>query len=143
MALSPQNRQVYDFIREKWVEATREEVVRQKLLLFMVESLQYPRGSLAVEKGLSEVVRNARVPNRRLDVLCFDMANLKPLLLIECKAVAIHRRMFTQMMGYNAYVGAPFICLVNHEGSMFLRWKDHRVVQKGIPNYLELVNACV
>lgn len=143
MVSSPQNRQVYDFIRKKWVEATREEMVRQKLLLLMVESLQYPRGSLAVERALSEVVRDVRVPNRRLDLLCFDMTNLKPLLLVECKAVAIHRKMFTQVIGYNAYIGAPFICLVNHERSLFLRWRDHEVVREGIPNYLELVNACI
>jgi len=142
MVLSPPNKQVYDSIRKKWVEATPEEIVRQKLLSFMVEHLGYPKHAFAIEKKLSEVVQNAQVPNRRLDILCFETKSLKPLLLIECKAVSIHKKMFAQVMGYNAFIGAPLICLANQE-STFLRWKDQEVSQEGLPIYSELVNACV
>ncbi|MGE0198236.1 MAG: type I restriction enzyme HsdR N-terminal domain-containing protein [Simkaniaceae bacterium] len=142
MALSPPSKQVYDRIRKKWVEATPEELVRQKLLTFMIEKLGYPKHSLSVEKKLSEVADGYRLPNRRLDILCFETQTLRPLLLIECKAVPIHKKMLAQVMGYNAYIGAPFICLANQD-SIFLGWRDQDRIQEGLPTYSELVNACI
>lgn len=142
MASSSQNRQVYDVIRNKWVDATPEEIVRQKLLCLMVEKLGYPKHALAVEKQLSEVAVSTPVPNRRLDILCFDSKSLKPLLLIECKAVPIQKKMLSQVMGYNFYIGAPLICLANQD-SIFLGWKDQEMTQEGLPSYSELINACI
>ena len=141
MVLFPQNKKVYDFIRRKWVEATPEEMVRQKLLFFMVEDLGYPKQSLTVEKKLSEVVQNVCVPNRRLDILCFSIKTMQPLLLVECKATPIRDRMFVQLMGYNTYIDAPLICLANYE-SIFVMWKQG-MIQRGIPTYSELVDVYI
>ncbi|NGX51615.1 MAG: hypothetical protein K1060chlam2_01488 [Chlamydiae bacterium] len=136
------SKQLYDSIRKKWIEATPEEIVRQRLLTFMVKELGYPKHSLAIEKSLSELVQDLPVPNRRLDILCFETESLKPLLLIECKAVPIHEKMFAQVMGYNAYIDAPLICLANQE-SIYLGWKGREMSQEGLPTYLELVHACL
>jgi len=141
MVLFPQNKRVYDFIRKKWVTATPEEIVRQRLLFFMVKNLGYPEESLTVEKKISEIVQGSHIPNRRLDILCFNTQTMRPLLLIECKATAIHERMFTQLIGYNFYIDASFICLANHK-TVLLRWKKGET-RRGIPNYSELVHVCV
>lgn len=140
MVLSPRSRQVYDPIRRKWVDATPEEEVRQRLLLLLVEHLGYPKHCIAVEKNISEVVVDTPVPNRRLDILCFESQTLKPLLLIECKAVPIHRKMLSQVMGYNAYIGAPVICLANQE-TIILGWENQELEKEALPKYSELVDA--
>ena len=142
MVLSRPNKQIYDPIRKRLVEATPEEVVRQKLISWMLNDLQYPRVSLVVEKKLSTLVSNIRIPNRRLDILCLDTRSLHPLLLVECKATPIDENMLIQVMGYNLYIGAPLICLVN-QYSIFLKWQYRDLPQKKLPTYLELIHACI
>ena len=142
MVLSPPNKQVYDLIRKKWVDATPEEKVRQRLLTLMVQQLGYPKHSIVVERSLSEVTSQTSVPNRRLDILCFEVKTLKPLLLIECKAIPIHQKMLSQVMGYNAYIGAPFICLANQD-SLILGWGNQEIGAHTLPTYSELVHACI
>ena len=134
------NQQIYDSIRKKWVEATPEEIVRQKLIACMTQNLGYPEDALAVEKSLAELTL-VPVPNRRIDILCFNTKILKPLLLIECKAVPIQKKMFSQVLGYNAFIKAPFICIANQD-SVFLGRNDQEIVQNGLPTYLDLLDAC-
>ena len=127
MASCPPNKQVYDAIRKQWIEATPEEVVRQKLLHYMIHELGYPKHLIAVEKQLSELPQlkdqKKTLPLRRLDILCFDKKSLSPLLLIECKSIPIQEKMLAQLLGYNAFVRAPFICLANDKQIVF-GWMD-------------------
>lgn len=117
MVSCPQNREVYDPFRKIWVEASPEEIVRQTLLAKMVGELNYPKHLIAVEKEISSLPhlteRKKEVPKRRLDILCFDKKNHRPLLLIECKAIPLKRAMLPQLLGYNAFVKAPYVCLAN------------------------------
>lgn len=86
----------------------------------MVEELGYPKGLIAVEKELKHFTPKA-APQRRVDILCFDRA-LQPLLLIECKAQAIDEKAVTQVIGYNALIGAPLLGLAQ-PGAVLLGWK--------------------
>lgn len=132
MVSCPQRNQVFDPIRKKWVEATPEEIVRQKILNHLI-GLGYPPHTIVVEKGLPE-----GAPRRRLDILCLESKTLRPLLLIECKSIPLQEKMLAQIAGYNSFVGAPLICLAN-EGEFMLQWeKDERVVEH-LPTYQELV----
>ena len=119
------NKRVYDSIRKKWVAATAEEVVRQKVLLCLIKDLGYPPGGIVVEKALSELphLEKKKVPLRRLDILCYQMGVLRPLLLIECKSGSLHPEMLPQIMGYNALIGAPLVCLVGVREWIF-KWSD-------------------
>ena len=123
MGLCPQNKEVFDPIRKVWVEATPEEIVRQSLLLRMISELNYPRHLIAVEKELSSLPHltemKKEVPKRRLDIVCFDKQSHLPLLLIECKAIPLKETMLPQLLGYNAFVKAPYICLVNDTQIVF------------------------
>lgn len=139
--LSPLSRKIYDPIRKKWVEALPEEIVRQKILSHLVNDLGYPPQSIAIEKSLLELLHtsNEAVPNRRIDILCFETKTLQPLLLIECKAVRLEEKMLSQIMGYNAHIGAPLICLAN-EGEFLLRWKGEPLfeIENHLPSYAML-----
>jgi hypothetical protein len=136
-------------LRKAWVAATPEELVRQALLHELIHVLGYPAALLSVEKELKTLPHlgaHARVslPTRRADILCYAPGNhsLYPLLLIECKAVKLTARGVNQVTGYNHFVKAYFIAVVNHEERRF-GWYD---AQQGeytfipqIPPYAELL----
>lgn len=121
-SLNPKNKSHFCPIRKTAVSELPEEKVRVQLLFDMIERLGYPASMIAVEKELATIpsLKGSRgLPQRRADIICFAKRtdeSLSPLLLIECKAVNITNRMINQAVGYNHYLKAPFIALVNqHE----------------------------
>jgi len=118
MALSKQRDSLFDPYRKMWVAATPEEIVRQTLLHNMTRHLGYPKHLMAIEKQLSEISSlDGNVPNRRADILCFRKVRgeLKPLLLIECKEMRPTQEAKRQVLGYNHFVGAPFVAIAGPE----------------------------
>ncbi len=101
--------------------ATPEEEVRQQLLRWMIDSLGYPRGHLAVEQSLRDLphLRNSplKTPKRRADILCYKKgkSSLLPVLLVECKAIPLTPAMIRQVVGYNQFVQATYVVLANAE----------------------------
>lgn len=116
---------LWDPIRSLWVKKTPEEVVRQRLLQKMIAQLGYPKGLIAVERELKS--------GRRFDIVCFAKAKeeLRPLLLVECKADKIEEAASRQAWGYNDTVGAPFLCLAS-DRSICTLWREEGKV-KSIP----------
>ena len=113
--------QVFDPIRKDWFTALPEELVRQSLLHTLVYYLGYPQSLVLVEKKLSELPGSSygQRLNRRLDTLCMmrsrDGKILQPLLLIECKSIPLNQKSFDQILGYNQFVNAPFLAVINAE----------------------------
>lgn len=118
MASSSPSNQLFDPFRRLYVKATPEERVRQQWLIYLTESLGYPASLIAIEKSLKEISSHKKVPLRRADILCFASTG-KPLLLIECKAVPLTAAMERQLRGYNYYVQAPYMALVNGNKGLF------------------------
>jgi len=149
MESSPLNKQqeIFDPIRQKWILATPEEIVRQKCISYLVENCSFPLEVISVEKKLSELPslceRKKSLPERRLDVLCFGPELAFPLLLIECKAIALQDKMLSQVWGYNAFIGAPFVALVNDK-EIRMGWEENGEsrYRDFIPTYQELIKAC-
>lgn len=107
-------KQIYDEIRQDWVKATPEELVRQQWVQRMVHQLGYPKELIVVEKTIGELPHLAgfAVPDRRLDILCYGnhpSDSLFPLLLIECKAILLREDAVNQVIGYNHHVKAHFV----------------------------------
>lgn len=123
-----------------------EEEIRQALLFTLLEK-GYPRPLISVEKELKSLPHLAHLltlPKRRLDLLVFAKAEtgLLPLLLIECKAVPLTERSKRQLLGYNRYVGAPFVALANKEEvqvGVFNPEEGNFHFSKGLPAYEELL----
>ncbi|MEM7175390.1 MAG: type I restriction enzyme HsdR N-terminal domain-containing protein [Chlamydiota bacterium] len=108
-------------IRKK---ALPEERLRRELLAQMVEELSYPKALIAVEKEIKHfAVDRKKVPQRRVDILCFDRQT-RPLLLIECKAKAIDAKAVAQVLGYNEFIRAPIIGLAQ-PAAILLGWKKN------------------
>ncbi len=142
------NEQLYCPIRKEWVTALPEECVRQRILSHMIEEKGFPASLIVVEKAIRQLPHllndNRRIPDRRVDVACFakGATGLYPLLAIECKAVPLTERVIHQVTGYNHYIGASFIAIVN-EHELKTGWYDSvksaYVFVDFLPGYHELL----
>lgn len=142
--------QLYCPIRKLWVAALPEEVIRQKLVLQMIQQLGFPESCLVLEKGLSQMPHLAlsgkEIPKRRADLICFSKGihpyhDLYPLLLIECKAVKLTHKVINQVAGYNHFLQAYFIAIAN-EDEIKTGWYDAQskdyVFVDYLPSYQQL-----
>lgn len=126
-----------------------EEIVRQALLLEMTEKFGYPRELIGVEREISTLphlkgalLKGVKIPKRRFDLVCFagkihKEFPLYPLLLIECKAIALSEKALQQVLGYNYYVGAYFVAIANGQGVVMCDRKGE-IVRNGLMPYSEL-----
>lgn len=104
-----QNRnEVFDPVRKLWVALTPEEMVRQAVLVYLIQR-GYEETFIAVEKQITigEV-------SFRFDAIVFD-GKFNPMILIECKApdVKLNQEVFDQVARYNWKVHAPYFVLTN------------------------------
>ena len=139
MVLPSPNSQVFDEIRNLWVAATPEEIVRQTLVKRMIQQLGYPKQQMAVERELASLphLTPQKVPSRRIDILCFSK-ELFPLLIIECKKEKIDASALEQLLGYNSFVGAPFVAVAGKEEIAF-HFRDTTL--PFLPPYTQLLDA--
>src|SRR5262245_11868551 len=139
--LLKRSKQLYCPIRKEFVLETPEESVRQ-FTLSSLFSLGYPPSLVIVERKISElphvVTRSSTLPNRRVDILCYKRENLEPLLLVECKSKSFSSKELRQLCGYNLYIGAPFVALVNSERVHLFHPKSF-VLYEAIPTYMDLI----
>ena|ERR1700733_11542183 len=143
---------IYDPTRRKWVEKNPEELIRQFLLRQMVEKLGYPPALIAIEKELSrfshfKVKSNKEIPKRRADIIVFTKRDgeLYPLIMIECKAVPLTPKFAQQVIGYNAFIEAPFVALANEHHVLTGRYDTEAGMyrfEKGLPEFNQL-RLCV
>lgn len=136
--------QLFCQVRKIWVNAAPEELVRQGVINYLTHQLGYLSGGIAVEVSLQQMPHlsliNARLPRRRADIVVFHQGS--PLLLIECKAVKMTTKTIRQVLGYNWYLKAPFIAVVNAEETRF-GWFDSTqnsfCFDPRIPHFQELL----
>jgi hypothetical protein len=142
MASLNQNK-LYDPVRRAWVAATPEEQVRQRLLRQLIDQLGYPVALMAVEKELRALPHLAHhcspLPRRRADLIVFAPGELEPLLLVECKAVPLTPAVINQALGYNFYVAAPVVAILNSDAICTAWWRGEDYVYKShLPAFDEL-----
>lgn len=103
------NRMVWDIVRKKWIQLNPEEYVRQALLHYFTNQMQYPIGLIAVEKQLK-----FGSLNKRYDIVVYDR-NQQPWLLVECKApeIDIKQNTLHQLLQYHSQIPCPYWLLSN------------------------------
>jgi len=94
-------------VRKIAVKETPEECVRQETLHHLLSFI--PSHLIAVEVSLKKLSPLQKVPNRRVDIVCFTPCFLSPSLLIECKASCPKISVFDQLLGYNYFIRAQAI----------------------------------
>lgn len=136
----------YCNLNKKNLSTRPEEIVRQKALIFLKDSLQFPKDLIIVEKMLSDL-NTSGLPcpvNRRVDILCYtpSLNGLKPLLLIECKAVSLTVCHQDQLEGYNQWIQAPFVALISHQNALIGRFNPVNLAyeyEEGLLSYPQLL----
>jgi len=101
--------QIFDPIRKKFILLTPEEWVRQHVIKFLIEELQYPPQLINVEKQL-----NVHQTIKRYDLVVFNPnGSLK--ILVECKApkIPISQTVFDQIARYNIVTQAQYLMVTN------------------------------
>lgn len=131
--------QIFDIVRKKNVDLTPEEWVRQHVIHFLIHHKHYPLSLIGVEKQLK---LNNTI--KRTDVVVYD-SQLKPLLLIECKAdsVSLNQSVVDQALRYNLELKVPFLLLTNGLQHVCLKLSDQGQANylKDIPAYQELLSV--
>ena len=141
-------KQVYDNIRQQWVAATPEEIVRQRWIQKMVRELGFPKELLVIERELKMLPHLKEhphpLPNRRVDLLSFGKGatDIFPLLLIECKDELLSQQALDQALAYNTFVQAYYVAIVNQDQ---IRLKYNLACSRceigHLPNFKDLMEA--
>lgn len=102
-------RQIFDFLRRRYVALTPEEWVRQHFVHYLIEQKGYPKGLLA-----NEVELQIGEKKLRSDTLLYNRA-LQPKMIIEYKApdIAITQRVFNQITVYNFLLHVDYLIVSN------------------------------
>ena len=120
---------IFDEMRKQWVRLTPEEWVRQNMLQYLLQTLQYPASLIAVEKELKmgEI-------KKRFDILVYNTQH-KPWLMIECKAmdVKLADNVLQQILRYNMAVPVAYLFITN--GTSVYGWdvKNDCKLMDGFP----------
>ena len=100
---------IFDALRKKELVLTPEEWVRQHVVQFLIEERNFPKGLIALEKGLK-----LNGLTKRADILVYGK-NGKPLFMVECKApeIKITQTVFDQISRYNISLNLPYLMVTN------------------------------
>ncbi len=100
---------IFDILRRKNIVLTPEEWVRQHFLHYLINTLQYPKSLISIERGT-----NYNKLQKRTDLCVFDNSGA-PFMLIECKAsyVPISQDVVKQVSVYNQTIKAKFVVITN------------------------------
>ncbi len=128
-------REILDPLRRKYVRLTPEEWVRQHLVQYLISELGYPRGLIAIEKGID--LHGKRF---RADVIVHDRTG-HAVLMAECKEpdVSISQQTFDQIAAYNRVVQAR--CLLVTNGLIHYCYVANRGFIDQVPRYDELCTS--
>ena len=102
-------REIFDFLRRRYVALTPEEWVRQHFVHYLVEHKGYPKGLLANELELRVGEKHLRC-----DTVLYNN-ELQPVMIVEYKApdIAITQRVFDQITVYNMLLHVDYLVVSN------------------------------
>lgn len=101
--------QIFDFIRQQWLNYTPEEWVRQSFVHFLVNYQGFPASLIALEMPIK-----VNKMNRRCDIVAYTKTG-KPKMIVECKApqVKISQTTMEQASQYNTTLQVPYLLVTN------------------------------
>lgn len=122
---------VFDPFRQTWVVLSPEEWVRQNVLQYLVQIMQYPASLIAIEKTiqLGELTK-------RFDILIYK--NDSPWMIIECKEamVDINEKTLSQILQYQQVVGAQYLVMSNGHTTIGAAIKSGKLhLLQSLPDY--------
>ena len=136
---TPNGQEIFDLVRKKYVVLTPEEMVRQNIILYLVNTKNYPLNLMRVEVGMK-----LNDMQKRCDVLIYNR-NRSPLLMIECKAenIKISQALFEQISRYNLVFKVPYLVATNGKNTYCCKINFEKQTYEflnEIPTFEELIN---
>lgn len=133
-----QHDKIFCIIRKRYVALTPEEGVRQNIINYLIMQKNYPQSLISVEGEIK--VNNLK---KRYDILVYNR-QLKPFMLIECKApsIKITQETLDQISIYSLSIDASYFVLTNGEQTFCLKKDIEKrmfTMEKEIPSYPSLV----
>lgn len=100
---------IWDVLRKKWLLITPEEWVRQHLLWYFLEELDYPKSYIK-----SEVSVHLGENTQRADIVIYN-EKVQPAIVIECKApeIKLNQNVVDQACRYNYELQAEYLIVSN------------------------------
>ena len=100
---------IFDIIRKKHIILTPEEWVRQHLVHFFINQLNYPKSLISVEDGLK-----VNKMQKRSDIIIYNRLG-KVFMVVECKSakIKLNQNSMIQLSTYNQKYNAEYIALTN------------------------------
>jgi hypothetical protein len=131
--------EIFDNVRKKYVVLTPEELVRQRIILYLANVKNYPVNLMNVEVGMK--LNNMQ---KRCDILIYNR-NRNPLLMVECKAenIKISQNIFDQLSRYNLIFKVPYLVATNGDDTYCCKVDfENRSYEflKEIPEYEAIAN---
>ena len=126
---------IFDIIRKKRVVLTPEEWVRQHIIHFFINQLNYPKSLIKIESGLTY-----NRLQKRSDVVVYNREG-KPWLLMECKSpeLSLNQNVIMQAAVYNQNIRAKYIAVSNGMKHVCYEVRDNvseTELLKSFPEYL-------
>lgn len=120
---------ILDPVRKKYVILTPEEWVRQQIIAYMKNRLQYPIGVIAVEKAI-----DIKGVKKRFDILVNK--NAKAWLVVECKNenTKVDDMAIQQILSYQTVLQARYLCVSNGKHTICYDTLTHSI-QYNLPEY--------
>lgn len=124
--------QIFDPFRKIWVVLSPEEWVRQNLLQYLVQTLQYPSSLIAVEKEikLGEL-------SKRFDIVVYK--NDEAWMIIECKEakVPLNEKTMGQILQYQQVLTAQYLFISNGHETLGAKIESGKLqALQNFPEYL-------
>ncbi len=100
---------VFDPLRRKWLVLTPEEHVRQYVIHFMIQGMDYPASLMAAEKKILVGKKT-----KRFDLAVYNRDH-QPWMLVECKEpeVLISEATLYQLLNYHRTIPCRYWMLTN------------------------------
>lgn len=133
-----------DPIRKQLIPATPEETIRQKVISYLIDTLEVPADMMNVEVSLSRYLSQYGVESRkRADIVIWGKGkngNSYALTIIECKAdnIPLDERVYDQAVEYGKDLGSTYIVLTNGRKTYCYKYedtKDDYLPIKQLPQY--------
>tara|TARA_Y200000002_G_scaffold382200_1_gene398463 strand:- start:2167 stop:2613 length:447 start_codon:yes stop_codon:yes gene_type:complete len=126
---------IFDQVRKKKVIMTPEEWVRQSVIYYLVNSLNYPLGLISVESSL-----NYNGLKKRSDIIVKTRDGLNNYLLVECKSfkIKLNDTHLSQVSMYNKKYSSRYVMITNGIDHLVFSIKKKLDILGDIPRYKDL-----
>ncbi|KAB2952906.1 type I restriction enzyme HsdR N-terminal domain-containing protein [Heliorestis acidaminivorans] len=128
-----------DPIRQKFIQANPEEIVRQRVIQFLINEMSVPLNMIDTEVQLSKYKKGAK---GRMDIVVYGVTEsnlVEPVLIVECKAedVPLTDKVFSQVFNYDEIVLADTVAVTDGNYIVFSSWDHEDKKYKGLEKLLQ------